>query len=286
MVPTVAKASFSEKLSIVASIASIAALGISFTRWRRSVREREMGIGGVGESNDKVKSWLLNAVREHKHEPIWMVDVKMGDVTFQAARDAVRMKVDGRPLRVGCSYQDTITMCHLVGDLIAPSQKMCDAMYAQSNKLVYHSVPDLKMLDTVAGATWFNDDVEKQLATVGPGSPSCGAWKFWILDPRIGDRSTTDNGQPAAINYGGWNPAAKNKDPRKLKCSGVPCFQPAYGKHDWSHYDDAQLWQPVSRYGTQNGKRIDMLDWIEANQHYNGKYVTREQTAPFRVQVA
>lgn len=235
-------------------------------------------IGGVGED---VKGLLLDAVKQKEHEPITLVEVAMGDIIFKAAQDAVKVRVDGQALRLGCSYNDSINMCRELGGFIVPSQKICDAMYVASNRLVFHSTQNIKNMAKLSEAIVFNRDIDAQIAAKGQGAPNFGAWKLWILNGRLSE-PCKDNGFPAAINYGGWGPGFKSR------CGNVSCAQSVGAQHDRTHYDNSQLFQPVKRYARRisDGSEVDLLDWMEINDIYDGKKITREMTNAFRSPVS
>ena len=279
---------------LLAGAAAVAA--VVWLRSRAKVLRAEqqaLAVGGVGaiDWGPSQEGLLLKAVMAGEAQMAPWVDVPMGDLTISVAQDCA--KVGG--LRLGCSWNDTIKMCdRLGGNLIAPSQKICDAMYAASNKLVFRSETSLgpggNTHEAMIGLTQtksMNENVDTQIAAKGQGKPNCGAWKFWILNALLDPQFAAARGQKClgAVNYGGWDPKGSfPKPPPAYTCGGVRCWQSPAGTHGPDHSDSSQAFQPVKRDAKDsNGNTVDLLEWIEVHENVPRKYTDafrfRERTA-------
>jgi len=212
----------------------------------------------------KTGGLLLKAFEEGKTDAITWIDVKVGNLVITVASDAMKATVDGRSgVRLPVSYDETVTICRAM-DCVAPTQAMCDAIFAQAKPetslvaLVRTAADSLKM-GSVEFTLRFHDGVEKQLAALGhvPGNLVAGAWKYWILHRRIVERG--------AVNYGFWDKS--RKPPRPVQTVG--------GRHDALHYDYSQLLQPVKRYARdeKTGASVDLLEYIAKNDGVPQRYL-------------
>ena len=190
--------------------------------------------------------YLLRALRDGIHELIEWVDVTVGDLVVSMARDAVRARAGSVPLRFPVSYADTVEACRLLG-CIAPTKEIVDAAYAESNKagrLVFHGLvkgpEDLARMTSLDFTVRFSTGIDRQLEQAPRAGMAAGAWKYWILHPRIVEKG--------AVNYGGFD------------ATGRP-VQTVGGRHDAGHIDYGQLFQPVRRQArTVSGKPVDLVD--------------------------
>ncbi len=188
---------------------------------------------------------LLRAIKENKHEPIAWMQLHVGNLVVQVARDAIAARIGGEPIRLPVSYADTVEACKLLG-CIAPTKEIVDAAYEQSSKdgrLVFRGMvrtgADQQMMTSVDFSQRFSAGIDRQLKALPHESVIAGPWKYWILHPRI-----VENG---AVNYGGFD------------VSGSP-IQTVGGRHDATHYDYSQLLQPIRRDARLDGRPIDLLD--------------------------
>ncbi len=214
--------------------------------------------------NAKTGGLLLQAYRNAETEEIRWVDVKLGDLIITVASDAMKAPLNDRGfVRLPVSYKETIEICRDL-DCIAPTQAMCDAIFAQAKSqlnfvpLVMTAADSAKM-PTVDFVLKFHDRVEKQLATLGQQDAGlvCGAWKYWLLHPRLNVLG--------AVNYGFWD---KSKRPPTV-------IQTPGARHDPSHYDYSQLLQPIQRKARHavTGEEVDLLDYIAKKEKIPAKYL-------------
>lgn len=226
-------------------------------------------LGAVSKTGSSA-GMLIDAIRGGKYEKARWTHVPFDGMTIEVATDAIRMPVNKSLLRMPISYAESIEAAKLLGGVIVPSARIADAMYAASDRGVFNglvsSLADSLKMGTVEFSERFNKGLDAQFA--GKSGLRL-AWKLWILNKRIGEPTPTG---PAAINYGGWNPAGP------YRCGDVPCAQSVGGTHDWFHSDYSQLFHPVKRYAlAADGSKVDLLDYIEQKEG-----VSREQTQPFR----
>lgn len=218
---------------------------------------------------------LLRNVKAGSFErPSW-VDVRLGDVTVTVAADNLRSSPDGSspPVRLPVTWPETVGISQalssvLAEDVIAPSQKVVDAIHAAAKiRTAFHGQGTDAML-ALSTVDSFNRDVDRQIASSiasGSGVPGglvSGHEKYWILHPRL-DQATNDaalrefglppTGPDPAVNYGAWDDSGK-------------LIQTVGGRHNGGHYDQSQLYRPVKRWARgAGGARVDMLSWIESN---------------------
>jgi hypothetical protein len=205
---------------------------------------------------------LLAAFQAGKTDPIEWVEVTVGDLIVSVARDAMKAPLGARKgVRLPVTYSEAVTICRAL-DCVSPTEAICDAMFEQA-KPQLTLVPlvlkasDSARMGTVDFTLRFHDAVEKQIADCGvPCGLLAGAWKYWLLHPRIGEKG--------AVNYGFWD---KSRTPPKL-------VQPAGAKHDASHYDYSQLLQPVKRVArTFMGQGVDLLDYLGHKESQLQRYL-------------
>jgi hypothetical protein len=217
---------------------------------------------GLFKESSKAGGLLLSAFRAGKTDAITWVDVPVGDLIVTVAADAVKGPLGDRTgVRLPVCYEEAVEICRELG-CVMPTQAICDAMYAQAKgrlnyvPLVKTPADTAKMCDCEF-VLKFNDKVEKQLGGLGcsPGGLVFGAWKLWILHPRIVERG--------AVNYGFWD--IKTKKP----------VQTVGAKHDAKHYDYSQLLQPVKRMARDaaTGEPVDLLDYLAKRAKIPGKYL-------------
>lgn len=214
---------------------------------------------------------LLAAFHAGKAEPLTWVDIPCGDLTITVAQDAMKAAVGDTPgVRLPVSYLETIELCRLLG-CITPTKEMADAMFlhaaAQLNfvPLVQKPADSAKMM-TIEFALKFHAGVEKQLAVAkpAPGSLVFGAWKLWILNPRIVEMG--------AVNYGFWDKSKKPPAP----------IQTVGARHDAAHYDYSQVFQPVKRMAKDRatGQPVDLLDYLASKVKIADKLLEPYRLAP------
>lgn len=224
-----------------------------------------------------VEGLLLRAIKDGTAEPIkWVqVDAPDLDLRFWAASDAMRAPVDGVATRLGVSYDETIEALQALGagKLIPATQRLADAVYrAAPIKTAFHSLVTASdpesggvKMHSVEFARKYSGDVDAQVQAAGgkPGDFQAGADKYWILHPRQVEKV---NGQPVAVNYGGWDKGGKP-------------LQPVGGRHDVHHTDYSQNLRPIKRYAEKlsDGSKVDLLDWAESAEAVPARF-----TEPFR----
>jgi hypothetical protein len=86
-----------------------------------------------------------------------------------------------------------------------------------------------------------------------------GAWKLWILHPRIVEKG--------AVNYGFWDAHGKT-------------IQTVGGQHNDQHYDYSQLLQPVKRWAksASTGEPVDLLERFASADHIPASYLSAYET--------
>lgn len=213
---------------------------------------------------------LVNAFNAGALEEIHWVDVTVGDLIVTVASDALKAKVNDREhVRLPVSYKETVSLCRSLG-CVPPTKAIADAMFAQAKVQcnfvgLVRTAADSARMATVEFTFRFNDGVQKQLpADLPPGSLLAGAWKYWILHPRMVTRG--------ACNYGFWDKS--KKPPVTIQTPG--------GMHDASHWDYSQLLQPVKRMAKKaaTGEEVDLLSVIATTEKIPEKYL-----APFMTEV-
>ncbi|MBK9264047.1 MAG: N-acetylmuramoyl-L-alanine amidase [Polyangiaceae bacterium] len=213
--------------------------------------------------NAKTGGLLLKAFQNGETEEIRWVEVTLGDLIITVASDALKAPLNDRGfVRLPVTYKETIEICRDL-ECIAPTQAMCDAMFAQAKSqtlavpLVIRASDSAKM-PTVEFVLKFHDGVEKQLAGVGQEDRGliCGAWKYWLLHPRLNVLG--------AVNYGFW----KSKKPPSV-------YQTPGARHDPAHYDYSQLLQPVQRKARRvsTGEEVDLLEYVAQKEKIPAKYL-------------
>ncbi len=212
----------------------------------------------------KTGGLLFNAFQNGQLDEIWWVDVALGDLVISVASDALKAPLNDRPfVRLPVNYRETIEICRDL-ECIAPTQAMCDAMFAQA-KSQQNFVPlvrtpaDSARMHTVEFSLKFHDGVEKQLAAAKQENPGLivGAWKYWILHPRLNVLG--------AVNYGFWDKS--KKPPKPVQSPGA--------RHDATHYDYSQLLQPVARKArlASTGEEVDLLEYVSQKEKIPAKYL-------------
>jgi hypothetical protein len=207
---------------------------------------------------------LLRALREGKTDEITWAEVTVGDLVVQVASDAMKATVNGTPgVRLPMSYAEAVALCAEL-DCVSPTQAMCDAMFAQAKaQLNYAPLPATNEMGTVSYTLRFHERVQAQLQgqDLSPGDLVFGAWKLWILHPRIAEKG--------AVNYGFWD---KSQRPVKV-------IQSPGAVHNALHSDYSQLFVPVKRMARRadTGEPVDLCDYIAAHDRVPAKYL-----APYR----
>jgi len=212
----------------------------------------------------KAAGLLAAAFREGRTDEIQWVDVTVDDLVVTVASDAMKASLNGQAcVRLPVSYAEAVTICTALG-CVSPTQKICDAMFAAA-KAQLTAVPlvftatDASHINNVDFVLRFHEKVEAQLSAIerGPGDLVFGAWKLWILHPRIVERG--------AINYGFWD---KSHKPVKV-------IQTPGGQHDAAHYDYSQLLVPVKRMARKadTGEGVDLLDHIATHEKIPAKFL-------------
>lgn len=218
----------------------------------------------------KTGGLLLQAYQNGEIEEIRWVEVTLGDLVITVASDAMKAPLNDRGfVRLPVTYKETIEICRDL-ECIAPTQAMCDAIFAQAKSqlnfvpLVRTAADSAKMM-SVEFALKFHDGVQKQLPTEEEKDPGliCGAWKYWILHQRLNVLG--------AVNYGFWD---KSKKPPQV-------IQTVGARHDPSHYDYSQLLQPVMRKARRvsDGQEVDLLEYVAQKEKIPQKYLDPYQPA-------
>ena len=235
---------------------------------------RGRGVRPVGAADEpQASGLLLSAVRAGSYErPRWSV-VRWDGLLVQVWADALRAPVDGALLRLPVSYAETIEIAQTIdrGNLVTPTASLASAIYQASDRLVYHGLvlkpEDSRRMRSLAFCKAFNADIGAQIEAKGSKDLlHFGAWKLWVLSPRLVEKAHDAPTEPAAVNFGGWNAA------------GQP-IQPESTWHVYPHDDYSQCLTLVSRWATDEttGERVDLLDRFEQRDHVPAAY-----TAPWR----
>lgn len=216
------------------------------------------------KTSTKTGGLLMKAFSSGAIDPIRWTEVTVGDLVVTVASDALKAELAGRPgVRLPATHAETVAICRELG-CVPPTQAIADAMFAQA-KAQLNFVPlvrtaaDSNKMATVEFSLKFHDGVEKQLAAAAaaPGALIAGAWKYWLLHPRLAERG--------AVNYGFWDKS--KKPPRPIQTPGA-C-------HDAGHYDYSQLLQPVKRIARRagSGEEVDLLDYIEKHDRVPARFL-------------
>lgn len=190
-------------------------------------------------------------------------EIPVGDLIVTVATDAVKAPLDGQAgVRLPVTYQETIALCARNG-WVAPSQTISDALYARARvKLVAKGLwrPGVGNMATSTFVLTTHRHIEDQLAREKPSSGDlvAGAWKYWILHPKLV--------RSRAVNYGFWN------------ARGGP-GQPVEAGHYYGYTDYSQLLQPVKRMARRAGsdREVDLLEVYKTKEHVPESYL-----APYR----
>lgn len=222
-----------------------------------------MAITGTAAST-KTGGVLMKAFSAGTAEAIQWTEVTVGDLVITVAADAMKAELNGRPgVRLPVSHIETAAICRELG-CVAPTQAMADAMFAQAKAQLgfvplVRTAADSAKMASAEFSLRFHEGVEKQLAAAAapPGGLVAGAWKYWIMHPRLAERG--------AVNYGFWDKSKRPPAP----------IQTVGGRHDASHYDYSQLLQPVKRVARRkgSGEEVDLLEYIEKHDHVPARFV-------------
>lgn len=220
---------------------------------------------------EKAAGLLLAAFRAGKTEPLTWIDIPCGDLVITVSKDAMKGPVrDKTGVRLPVTYREAVEICHDI-DCVAPTKEMADAMFALANSQLtfvplVRTAADSAKMTSVDFTLRFHEGVEKQLAGKDVANQGLvfGAWKLWILHPRIVEKG--------AINYGFWD---KSKKPPVT-------IQTVGGQHDAGHYDYSQVFQPVKRWARnqKTGEVVDLLEYLATKSRIPEKYIEPYRVGP------
>lgn len=221
--------------------------------------------------NEKAAGLLLAAFRAGQTEPLTWIDIPCGDLVITVSKDAMKGPVrDKTGVRLPVTYREAVEICHNI-DCVAPTKEMADAMFALANSQLnfvplVRTAADSAKMTSVDFTLKFHEGVEKQLAGKAVENQGLvfGAWKLWILHPRIVERG--------AVNYGFWD---------KSKRPAAP-IQTVGGQHDAGHYDYSQVFQPVKRWArhAKTGEVVDLLEYLATKGRIPEKYIEPYRFGP------
>lgn len=220
--------------------------------------------------NEKAGGLLLAAFRAGTTEPLSWVDIPCGDLIITVAQDAMKGPVrDQTGVRLPVTYAEAVELCREM-NCVSPTKEMADAMFAHALQLNFvplvRTAADSARMMTVDFTLRFHAGVEKQLVgkDVATRGLVFGAWKLWIVHPRIVERG--------AINYGFWDKSRRPPAP----------IQTVGGMHDAGHYDYSQVFQPVKRMARdkKTGQEVDLVDYLHTKVKIPDKYVDPYRLAP------
>jgi hypothetical protein len=232
---------------------------------------------------------LLRNVQAGSYEAPQWVDVPLGDMIVTVASDNLKSSPDGvlPAIRLPVTWFETVSIAQLLGaslgeDMIAPSQKIVDALHAAASIKTSFPSQGTGAMMALATSQSYNRDVDqliaKKGAAPGDGALISGHEKYWILHPRlsqaVNDATLRANGLPLvgpnpAVNYGAWDTNGR-------------IIQTVGGRHNSAHYDESQLYRPTKRWARKSdGTKVDLLVWIEQSES-----VPSEFTDLFRPQLA
>jgi len=225
---------------------------------------------------------LLRNVQAGSFEaPSW-IDVPLGDVIMQAATDNLRSSPDGSaPLvRLPVTWPETVDVAKALGaaigeDIIAPSQKMVDALHAAAKIRTSFPSQGTSAMMALATSEAYSRNVDDQIAKAiaagkgAVGDAVSGHEKYWLLHQRL-DQAVNDGiiraeglpptGPNPAVNYGAWDANGK-------------LIQTVGGRHNAVHYDESQVFRAFKRWARKaDGTKVDMLLWIESNEGVPSKF--------------
>lgn len=181
-------------------------------------------------------------------EPIEWVDIEWSGLVVTVASDAMKAACGDRPsIRLPVTYSEQVQILRHLG-CVSPTKALADALYASATAKLHavglvRTAEDSKRMASVDFTLRFHDAIEKQLLDAPAQNLRFGAWKLWILHPRIVELG--------AVNYGFYSPSGS-------------VIQTVGARHDASHFDYSQLVQPVRRYArTHDGTQVDLLTVFE-----------------------
>ena len=216
-------------------------------------------------SPEKAGGLLISAFRSGKTAPLSWVEIPCGDLLVTVANDAMKASVRGHDgVRLPVTYNEAVELCREL-ECVSPTQEMADAMFAHAVQLnfvplVQKAEDSLRMM-TVDFTMKFHEGIERQIADAkpSPGALVFGAWKLWIVHPRIIERG--------AINYGFWDKSKKPPMP----------IQTVGGRHDAAHYDYSQVFQPVKRLAKdrKTGQQVDLVEYLTNKAKIPAQYADR-----------
>lgn len=216
------------------------------------------------DASVKAGGMLAAALDRGEVEPITWVDVAVGDLVISVASDALKAPVDGVPgVRLPVSYAEVVTMCR-ERDWVTPTKAMADAMLAHARSPIgfvplVRTAEDARKMTSVGFVMRFHEGIEDKIAGKAPSERGLvfGAWKLWILHPRLAERG--------AVNYGFWDLGAR--PPRPVQTPGA--------QHDAAHYDYSQLFQPVQRRARRaaTGEEVDLLDVLQTHDKIPARFL-------------
>lgn len=213
----------------------------------------------------KTGGLLLKALEDGSAEEIAWTTVTLDGLVLTVAADAMKGSLGGvSGVRLPVSYRETVLACRRLG-CVAPTEAMANAMFAQARPQtsfvpLVRTAADSAKMATVDFTLRFHEGVEKQLAAAGheTGNLVAGAWKYWLLHPRLAEKG--------AVNYGFWDRSRKPPVP----------IQTVGGCHDAGHYDYSQLLQPVKRFARRegSGEEVDLLEYMEKHDRIPARFLT------------
>lgn len=222
-------------------------------------------------ATERAGGLLLAAFRDGKTEPLSWIDLPVGDLLVTVATDAMKARTrDRNGVRLPVTYIEVVELCRALG-CITPTKEIADAMFSLANSqlnfvpLVRTASDSAKMMN-LDFTMKFHEGVEQQLKGKDPAAQGLifGAWKLWILHPRIVERG--------AINYGFWDKSKRPPAP----------IQTVGGQHDAAHYDYSQVFQPVKRMAKhrQTGESVDLVEYFAQKNKIPEKYLEPYTLAP------
>lgn len=217
------------------------------------------------KGTDKTGGLLFRALEEGSAEDIAWTEITLDGLILTVAADAMKGSLSGKSgVRLPVSYRETVMACRRLG-CVAPTEAMANAMFAQARPQtsfvpLVRTAADSAKMASVDFSLKFHEGVEKQLAAAGyeSGNLVAGAWKYWIIHPRLAERG--------AVNYGFWDRSRKPPAP----------IQTVGGRHDAGHYDYSQLLQPVKRFARRadTGEEVDLLEYIEKHDRVPARFLS------------
>jgi hypothetical protein len=247
-----------------------------------SASSRSSAPGNVDPSKPS-RGLLLEAVKAGTYEkPTW-VEIPWRDLLVKVGRDMLRAPVEGRLLRLPCSYLEHLEIARRLGWVMG-TPDLLDAIYmaatcklqpapqgnwpppgmpeAEAKKLVEETSRQQGLMGYVLK---MNAKVDEQIGQCPDSTLIADPAKDWALFPRKLEPHAKDPLKNGVQNYGWHTGPVTNRYLLKggLKQPLGPADKSA--PHDKNHSDYSQALRPILRAAKRasDGAPVDLLDYFE-----------------------